>query len=323
MVAAGSTVKLVHSLLQRAGQLVGRNKLSILIYHQVVKDIDPMRPDNAVAEEFRWHMQLLRDYFNPLSLAKAAQHLRDHDLPANSVCVTFDDGYLNNLQVAQPILETFSIPATVFVATAFSNGSNMWNDRLIDLIGNPQLTTLHLNALDMGSVKVSSWESRGKLVDKIIPGLKYQEFRKREKILDALYLENDVREASPKMMSQDEISLLARKGVDIGAHTVDHPILKSLPAEEQRNQITESKALLEKLTGLPVTGFAYPNGKPGSDYDDVTLQIVKETGFEYAVSTTKAISTPHTNSYELNRFTPWDKNPLKFHLRMLRGTLEF
>jgi len=316
-------VKLVHSLLKRAGQLVGRNKLSILIYHQVVKDIDPMRPDNPTGDEFRWHMQLLRDYFNPISLAKAARHLRDRDLPANSVCITFDDGYLNNLQVAQPILETFSIPATVFVATGFCNGSNMWNDRLIDLVGNPHLTTLHLNALDMGSVKVSSWESRGKLVDKILPDLKYQEYCQRERIIDALYLENGAQEAPRKMMSQKEIALLAQKGVDIGAHTVDHPILKSLPAEEQRRQIAQSKELLENVTGFPVTGFAYPNGKPGSDYDEATLQIVKETGFDYAVSTTGGISTPDTSSYELNRFTPWDKNPVKFHLRMLRNIMGF
>jgi peptidoglycan/xylan/chitin deacetylase (PgdA/CDA1 family) len=323
VVAAGSTVKSLHWLLKRTGQIVGRNKLSILIYHQVVKDTDPMRPDNTPADEFRWHMKLLRDYFNPISLAKAAQHLRNRDLPANSVCVTFDDGYLNNLEVAQPILEAFSIPATVFVATGFCNGTNMWNDRLIDLIGDPQMTTVHLNALGMGSVKLSSWESRGKLVDTIIPGLKYQEYCKREKIIDALYLENSAREAARKMMSQDEIALLAQKGVDIGAHTVDHPILKSLAAEEQRRQIAESKQLLEKLTGFPVTGFAYPNGKPGSDYDATTIQLVKETGFEYAVSTTWGISTPNTNRYELNRFTPWDKNPGKFHLRMLRGTMGF
>ena len=96
-------------------------------------------------------------------------------------------------------------------------------------------------------------------------------------------------------MSQDEIALLAQKGVEIGAHTVDHPILKSLPAEEQRNQIAKSKIFLEKLTGFPATGFAYPNGKPDSDYDAITMQIVREAGFEYAVSTTQGISTPNTN----------------------------
>ena len=316
-------MKPLHWLLKRAGEVVGGNKLSILIYHQVIEGSDPMRPDNPAAAEFRWNMKLLRDYFKPISLAKAAQHLRNHDLPANSVCVTFDDGYLNNLEVAQPILETFSIPATVFVATGFCNGSNMWNDRLIDLIGNPQMTSLNLDALDMGSVIVSSWESRRKLVDKILPGLKYQEYCQREKIIDALYLENGAKEAFRKMMSQDEIAQLAQKGVDIGAHTVDHPILKSLHADKQRHQIEASKALLEKMTGFPVTGFAYPNGKPGSDYDATTVQIVKEAGFEYAVSTTLGISTPDTNRYELNRFTPWDKSPEKFHLRMLRDTMGF
>jgi peptidoglycan/xylan/chitin deacetylase (PgdA/CDA1 family) len=302
---------------------VSRNKLSILIYHQVVADPDPMRSANPDAKAFRWQMQLLRDHFNPISLSEAVQQLQSRDLPANSVCVTFDDGYLNNLEVAQPILEAFSIPATVFVATGFGNGINMWNDRLIDLIGDPQTAIVQLRALGMGSAKVSDWESRGKLVNRIIPDLKYQEYHERERIIDTLYLENGAEEAPRKMMTQDEIVKLALKGVDIGAHTVDHPILKTLSAEDQRRQIADSKELLEKIIGAPITGFAYPNGKPGSDYDATTIQLVKETAFEYAVSTTWGTSTPNTNRYELNRFTPWDKDPGKFHLRMLRDTMEF
>jgi peptidoglycan/xylan/chitin deacetylase (PgdA/CDA1 family) len=314
-------MRLLHFLLKQTGQIVGKNKLSILIYHEVVNDRDPMRPANPDAQEFRWQMQLLHDHFNPISLAKAVQHLQHRNLPANSVCVTFDDGYLNNLEVAQPILEAYGIPATVFIATAFSNGVNMWNDRLIDLIGDPHITTVRLNALAMTSVKVSDWESRIKLVDKILPELKYREYREREKIIDALYLENNAREAPRKMMTQDETALLAFKDIDIGAHTVDHPILKSLSGEDLRHQIAGSKEMLENITGTPVTGFAYPNGIPGSDYDAATIEMVKESGFEYAVSTTWGISTPDTSSYELNRSTPWDKNPAKFHLRMLRNAM--
>jgi peptidoglycan/xylan/chitin deacetylase (PgdA/CDA1 family) len=316
-------MRLLHGVLKRAGQLIGKNRLSILIYHQVIKDTDPMRPADPDAQTFRWHMKLLRDYFNPVSLSEAVRQLKKHNLPANSVCVTFDDGYLNNFEVAQPILQEFGIPATVFVASGFSDGSNMWNDRLIDLIGKPDITTFQLNALGMGKVNVTDWQDRGELVERILPDLKYREYRKREKIIDALYLENNAREAPRKMMSTQEIAMLAHKGVEIGAHTIDHPILKTLSDEEQRHQIAGSKEMLERLIGSPVNGFAYPNGRPGSDYDTISMQLVDEAGFEYAVSTTWGCSTPGTNGYELNRFTPWDKNPTRFHLRMLRIIMGF
>ena len=109
---------LVHSLLQQAGKLVGKNKLTILIYHQVLENPDPMRPSEPDAEKFRWHMKLIRDYFNPLPLDVAVKQLLRGDLPANTVCVTFDDGYLNNLEVAQPILAACPALCALFFVSA-------------------------------------------------------------------------------------------------------------------------------------------------------------------------------------------------------------
>ena len=129
---------MLHKLIQLTGALLGRNKLSILIYHQVLAEADPMRPTEPTAAIFDWQMRLLRDYFTPLSLDQALDHLKHNTLPANAVCVTFDDGYVNNLSVAEPILAKYAIPATVYVATGFSHGSNMWNDRLMYLFAEPE-----------------------------------------------------------------------------------------------------------------------------------------------------------------------------------------
>ena len=312
----------LHAMMTRAGRLLSKDKLSILIYHQVVSETDPMRPGDPDAQLFLWQMKLLRDHFNPLPLATAVHLLERGTLPANSVCVTFDDGYLNNLEVAQPILEKFAIPATVFVATAFSDGRNMWNDRLIDLLGQPEAATINLDVLEMEPVTLGDWESRRAIADSIIPVLKYKDYREREKLVDQLYLDNTAPEANRKMMSHEDVIELARKGVDIGAHTVDHPILKSLPRSEQSLQVTGSKKALEDLLGQAVTGFAYPNGRPGSDYDETTRELVRAAGFHYAVSTRWGISTQQTNQFELNRFTPWDETPARFHLRMLRNAIQ-
>ncbi|MGB1141154.1 MAG: polysaccharide deacetylase family protein [Halioglobus sp.] len=308
----------LHTAIKLANTVGSANRLSILIYHEVPLSNDPMRPDTPDADTFRWQMRLLRQHFRPLALHEAVRRLQDGDLPPRSVCVTFDDGYRNNLEVATPILREFDIPATIFIATAFSDGRNMWNDRIIDLAGDPFLTRINLECLGLPPRDLASQQDRLGLVSELLPALKYRDYREREALVDALYRENSAEEAAPRMMSHQELIQLSRSGVTLGAHTVDHPILKALAPAEQRRQIESSKHALENLTGKAVTSFAYPNGKPGKDYDEVAMQMAQEAGFTEAVSTNWGISTPTTNRFQLNRFTPWDKNPLRFHLRLLR-----
>lgn len=307
--------------LRTLGAAVGKNKLSIVIYHQVFEQTDPMRPSEPDAKTFDWQMSLLSKYFTPISLTSAMDHLEQGTLPSNAVCVTFDDGYLNNLEVAQPILEKYQIPATVYIATGFSTGQNMWNDRLIDLFADQALSRFSLEALGASPMDVSDWDSRRSAAYSLIPQIKYRDYQERQKLIDALYVENNVQSAPRKMMTPDEIRKLSSLGVDIGAHTVDHPILQSQDEQEQLRQIQTSKETLENWLQKPVTGFAYPNGKPVKDYGESAVEIVKKLGFRYAVSTRWGNSTKYTNPFELNRFTPWDNSELRFHTRMIRNLM--
>ena len=93
-----------------------RARMAILIFHRVLPEPDPLLPDVPDVSRFRWQMQLLADYFHPLPLDEAAARLTAGDLPPRTVCVTFDDGYRDNLDFALPVLEEVGIPATVFVA---------------------------------------------------------------------------------------------------------------------------------------------------------------------------------------------------------------
>ena len=312
---------MIHQACQLLGRATSSNKLSILIYHQVLEKLDPMRPNEPDRERFRWQMKLLREHYNPLSLTQALQLLKEERLPANSICVTFDDGYLNNLQVAQPILEEFNIPATVYIATAFSTGINMWNDRLIDLIGNTQLSQLDLSALERDTVDLGDWAERRELVKRLIPLIKHRDYLDRQSVVDKLYQDNHQQELTTKMMTPEQVKELASLGIEIGAHTIDHPILKSQSLSEQQRQLSESKYTLENWLDKPVIGFAYPNGQPEYDYTPETVELVKQQGFEYAVSTSWGISTPSSDQWQLNRFTPWDKSPQRFHLRLMKNVL--
>jgi peptidoglycan/xylan/chitin deacetylase (PgdA/CDA1 family) len=312
---------LIHLGFKLLGKLAGKNKLSILIYHGVLGSFDPLRPNEPTIDSFSWQMDVLNKYFNPLSLSEALRLLRIGCLPANSVCVTFDDGYKNNLHIALPILKQFSIPATVFVATAFSSGQNMWNDRVIQLFADTKLSTLDLSIAELGVCTLGDWPERKKLADALLKKLKYLPIEQRLQKITALYEANGGIEAPSLMMTPDEVKQLSDAGVEIGAHTVNHPILKILPAQQQVQEIQQSKKLLELWTGKPVTSFAYPNGQIGVDLDEQTVEIVKGEGFDCAVVTDWGTSNKATSPWMLKRFTPWDNTPGKFHMRLVKNQL--
>lgn len=312
---------LFHFLLSMVGQLLGRNKLNILIYHQVFEQRDGMRPSEPDLASFKWQMQLIKKYYTPLALSDAMVLMAKNKLPKNAICITFDDGYLNNLEVAAPLLKELAIPATIYIATGFSHGENMWNDRLLDLAGNLKLSELDLSVLDEPKRLLIDQASRIDVAHFLIGKIKYLPYQQRKELIAKLYQANNVEESPARMMTPVQLIQLSDYGIDVGAHTVDHPILKVNDEAEQFQQMKDSKEALEKWLEKPVKGFAYPNGKYQIDYDEKTRDLAKKAGFDYAVSTNWGVSNKQTDKWQLNRFTPWDTNAFKFHLRLLRNLL--
>jgi peptidoglycan/xylan/chitin deacetylase (PgdA/CDA1 family) len=119
------------------------------------------------------------------------------------------------------------------------------------------------------------------------------------------------------MMRDDEVRALRDAGMEIGAHTATHPILTRLPPAEARREIDDSRDRLAAILNEPVSLFAYPNGKPGQDYAPEHVRMVRDAGFSAAVSTAWGVASPGSDVFQLPRFTPWDRGPAKFALRLL------
>src|SRR5215471_13447477 len=94
-----------------------RGRLSILLYHRVLTDVDDLNTWDVTAAVFEGQMQALRANFSPLRLSEAVERLAERSLPERAICVTFDDGYADNADVALPILKHWGVPATFFVST--------------------------------------------------------------------------------------------------------------------------------------------------------------------------------------------------------------
>jgi peptidoglycan/xylan/chitin deacetylase (PgdA/CDA1 family) len=277
---------------------------------------DPMRAGEPTVDEFDSQMRVLREYFHPLPLLDAVERLHAGALPDGAVCVTFDDGYADNEIYAMPVLKKYRIPATVFVSTGFLNGGRMWNDSVIEVLRSYKDEVLDLRELDLDCYTLRSTEQRLDAVDSILRQIKHFDPQKR------IALADEIQKRGPKlpddlMLTDAQIQSLAHNGVTIGAHTVNHPILSSISGETARSEIQESKQYLETLLQEPIDVFAYPNGRPELDYTNEHRNLVSELGFKVAVSTHWGVSTTQSDRYQLPRFTPWDRHPLKFAIRLL------
>ena len=118
-------------MLSRAG---ARARLSIFIFHRVLPVPDPMQPGEPDAARFEQIVRFVARYFHVLPLGEAARQLRAGQLPPAAACITFDDGYADNLEVAAPILVRHGVRATFFVSTGFIGGGRMWNDTVIEAL---------------------------------------------------------------------------------------------------------------------------------------------------------------------------------------------
>lgn len=296
-----------------------RRSLSILIYHRVLPHTDPLFPDEVDAARFEQQMAWLKQGFHVMPLAEAAQRLRAGTLPARAACVTFDDGYADNAEIALPILQRHGLAATFFVATGFLNGGRMWNDTVIELVRRAPGPRLELAALGYGSHALGSDAERTAAIHALLGQLKYLEPGLRLAEVDKLRSELGLALPDDLMMNTEQVRQLHAAGMEIGAHTVHHPILASMEEDGARQEIARGKAALEAMTGAPVRLFAYPNGKPGRDYHAAHVALARELGFEAAVCTAWGAAGPDADLYQLPRFTPWDRQPLGFTLRLLHN----
>jgi peptidoglycan/xylan/chitin deacetylase (PgdA/CDA1 family) len=121
------------------------------------------------------------------------------------------------------------------------------------------------------------------------------------------------------MMTSAQVLALRRAGMGIGAHTLSHPILAGLPDADIAREVAEGREVLERIVQAPVRLFAYPNGKPGVDYDGRAVDAVRRAGYAAALSTAWGAAIHGDDVFQLPRFTPWDRSSMAFALRMLRN----
>ena len=312
---------IMRPLLKLASPAGRGGRLSVLVLHRVLPGPDPLYPEAMDAARFTQICRWVDSMFTVLPLDAAMQRLRNGTVPERALAITFDDGYADNRHVAMPILQALGLPATVFVATGFLDGGCMWNDIVIESFRRTRCPVADLRDLvpqaGAAAFELATVSQQRVALEAVIAAVKYLDQDHRLQVVRRIAGRLEVAVPTDIMMTSGDVVDLRRAGLQVGAHTVSHPILARAPDNEVREEIQTSKRSLEQLLGERVGLFAYPNGKPGADYKPHHVDVVRSLDFDAAVSTAPGASGGQDDLFQLRRFTPWDKTKLRVAARLM------
>lgn len=279
-------------------------RLAVFGYHQVLNEQDALRPGEPDIREFKDDLRLLKKMFNVLPLPEAVSLAQSGSLPARAACITFDDGYANNSEIAAPVLNEEDLPATFFIAADAVEDGIMWNDLVIEAIAEAGERFDFSGLPNNGKYNFGELSGAG-LVSAVQETLKYLPADTRWRHSVDFFRRNSTQEIPRLMMTRDDVLQLASMGFDIGGHTLSHPILTTISNQQAEREIRGCFEWLVKLMDAAPKSFAYPNGIPLRDFDESHQRLVADCGFELAVSTSWGIAAPGFDRLCIPRIGPW------------------
>jgi len=293
-----------HSRLLEAYAFFRRKRLKsqvvILLYHRVAPKEDDWTMEPLSPEDFEKQIAYLCRNFEVVSLTGLIEYLNlEKSLPEKAIAITFDDGYKDNYRYAYPVLKKCHAPATIFLATGYIGGNELfWFDRVRYIIQTTPRTSIELG--ELGEYHLPTKGERLNAALSIAERLnKVPEERTRliEKLQVELGVDIPDNLGRELILSWDEVKEMAGNGITFGAHTVNHVIVTNLTESEAKWEIAQSKKAIQENLGQEATVFAYPDGK----FNSRAAELVRESGFAAAVTTIPNWITPQANLYELGR----------------------
>ena len=234
--------------------------------------------------------RLKRKRIDVVSLDEMHRRLIEGDFRRRFVCITFDDGYKDLKEYAYPLLKKYELPFAIYIPTSFPDRlGELWWVALEAVIAQNKRIGMLINGehrfFDCGTVR-----EKRHLYDEVY---RYLRSMKTEDELRGVVRDLCARHGVDMpgfcrdlCMTWEEIAELAAEPlVTIGAHTVNHKILKKvLDDTAVRAEMEMSRAVLEAALGQRPNHLAYPVGDPTSA-GPREFRIATDLGFKTAVTT--------------------------------------
>lgn len=252
--------------------------------------------DEKSQEQFEQTLLWFKSRYNLVSINELRDHIYNGRPLKNACMLSVDDGWRSTYDVIYPVMKKHNVPFTIFVSPhVMETGMNFW-----------YYTLRFCNENEIKDILIR----RGYFAEDV---RKYPaELILKEILIDDVYdvLEEylsthpEVKIKIPRgFMNTEEVLELHHSGlVEVGAHTIIHPILKAEDDIRAHKEIVESVDKLSDILDKKVTSFAYPNGIENVDYSVRDEQIAKEAGINMAFSVDPGIITSKTNSLSIPRW---------------------
>ncbi len=296
------------------------------------------------------HLRYLSPRYRILPLEDALEELHKPDKGENQrkdhrtlLALTFDDGYHDNYTYGFALARKLQIPITLFLVPGYVNSERrFWWQEPDALV---QHTRLKEVTVEGSTYHLSNLDERNQLVQAIDAGLRYatsvaerEEFLARvRRVLGDPLSEYPEEKALLPLTWTEVHEMEESKWVSFGAHTLHHPILAYLAnPDEVQNEVSESRAVLERHLGHLVHTFAYPVGKR-EHIGEHGLSAVRAAKYGWALTTIHGVNTPQTDPLLLHRivvdvdhhwwlvaakasgawdfFTSWCRMPITFMIK--------
>lgn len=301
-----------------ASQRNALHPLTILCYHRVSRNarLNSYCSSALSASQFYEQMNHLWRSYEVLPMEEALLLLDAGALPRKAVSITFDDGYLELMEAAFPVLRDLHLPATVFlVAEHVGSDLPFWWEEVVFRLGalHKEAAIQSLRAIGLEvSVCRPGWSP------KIIDALKGIPTRLREEFLGTLRESTEGVRLPRMSLNWEEVRTAQTWGISFGSHSLTHPILPLLSDEALERELRISREIIESMTGTTCRLLAYPNG----DHDDRVRAATQRAGYRWAVTMERGRNSPRTNPLALRRHPVYASYSKPWFAAILRGWLD-
>lgn len=264
----------------------GANGAAIVMYHAVLdaENRDWICPEGSITKAaFERQIRLIAEERTPISLSELTAMLGAGEAPrAGTVVITFDDGYLDTLRVAGPILRRYDVPATVFIVSDWvGRAAAPWIDLLYMSVVRRTETEIRFAG---ESYRLGTQREATKAFRKIAQQFVFSRSDERDAALAGIISQLRPEDTPPRLlMNWDELAdwLALGPGYEIGVHTHTHPDLTLLSETEIADEVTACARELETRFGIVAPHFAYPYGRRS----EAAVLAVREAGCRSAIAT--------------------------------------
>ncbi len=293
--------------LLRAQRAVGVPWITAITYHSAADTARAKLYDDGVVdttkEQFDEQLAFYTRHFDVIGIDDLTRFVtKGEPLPKSPLLLTFDDGYIDNHDVVLPLLQKHGTRATFFIATDYlAERKLFWWDKINFFVKSSKKDQIELQYPDVRVLPRADDKQVSTAVRACLRIVKDTYDLDLERFFQELARGCDVSLSSKEerhladgmLMTWDHVRALRRAGMDVQSHTASHRVLQTLSPERLKDELVQSKRVLEDVLREPVVAVSYPVGKPLT-YFPAIRRAVRDAGYVMGFSNASGVSTRWT-----------------------------